>query len=102
MLEKEEKMEINDELIDHLENLSKLKLKSSEIEKMKTDMNEILEYMKLLDEVDVSGYGPIFTPMEDPMIPREDRSDQQDPSQILKLVPHLKDDLVLIPLIYAK
>lgn len=95
-------MEINDELIEHLENLSKLKLKSSEIEKMKTDMNSILEYMKLLDNVDVSGYDPLFTPIEVAMDPREDRSDQQESSRILKLVPHLKDDLVLIPSIYAK
>lgn len=95
-------MEITDELIAHLETLSKLKLKSSEIEKMKTDMNAILEYMKMLDEVDVNGYEPLFTPVEDSMTPREDKPDQQDPSQILKLVPHLKDDLVLIPSIYAK
>ncbi len=95
-------MEITDELIEHLENLSKLKLKDSEKEKMKIDMNEILEYMKLLDEVDVSGYDPLFTPIEDPMTLREDKSDQQDFSQILRLVPHLKGDLVLIPSIYAK
>ncbi len=95
-------MEITDELIAHLEMLSKLKLKSSEIEKMKTDMNEILEYMKMLDEVDVNGYEPLFTPIEDPMTPREDKPEQQDPSQILKLVPHLKGDLVSIPSIYAK
>lgn len=95
-------MDINDELMEHLENLSKLKLKESEIEKMKIDMNEILEYMKLLDEANVEAYEPMITPIEEPMTPRKDTSYQQDPSKLLDLVPHLKDDLVLIPSIYAK
>ncbi len=95
-------MEITDELVEHLEKLSKLKLKVKEIEKMKKDMKEILEYMKLLDEVDVQGYSPLFTPIENPMKLRKDEFVAEDPSKILELVPRLKGDFVSVPSIYAK
>ncbi|BBJ27400.1 Asp-tRNA(Asn)/Glu-tRNA(Gln) amidotransferase subunit GatC [Athalassotoga saccharophila] len=95
-------MEITDELVEHLERLSKLKLREEEIEKMKKDMKEILEYMKLLDEVDVEGYSPLFTPIEDPMRLRKDEPVTEDPSKILELVPRLKGDFISVPSIYAK
>lgn len=95
-------MDINDELMEHLENLSKLKLEESEIEKMKIDMNEILQYMKLLDESNVEGYEPMFTPIEGHMTPRKDEPCQQNASKLLKIMPHLKNDFLVIPSIYAK
>lgn len=95
-------MEITDELVDHLEKLSKLKLKNEEVEKMKKDMKEILEYMKLLDELDVKGYEPLFTPIEEPMKLRKDETAREDAKRILELVPRLRDNFVSVPSIYAK
>ncbi len=95
-------MEITDELITHLENLSKLKLTDEEIQKMKVDMAALLEYMKMLDEVDVKGYDPLFTMVEDPMELRKDIAEVTDPSKIFEQFPQKKDNLVSVPSLYSK
>ncbi|RKX53056.1 MAG: Asp-tRNA(Asn)/Glu-tRNA(Gln) amidotransferase GatCAB subunit C, partial [Thermotoga sp.] len=43
------KIEVNDELMDHLENLARLKFNEEERKIIMDDMRKILEYMELLD-----------------------------------------------------
>jgi aspartyl-tRNA(Asn)/glutamyl-tRNA(Gln) amidotransferase subunit C len=95
-------VKITNELIEHLEDLSKLELTDAEIEKMKIDMAEILEYMKMLDGIDVKGYNPAFTPIKASIELRKDLPHFEDPSRILELIPKMKDKLVSVPSIYAK
>lgn len=47
-------MEITDELVEHLANLSRLSFSSEEKEKFKKDFSNIIEYMDLLNKIDVS------------------------------------------------
>lgn len=58
------KIKINDELFERLERLAKLSLKPREREKLRKDLNEILAYMEMLDELDVSKVEPLYTPVE--------------------------------------
>ncbi len=95
-------MQINRELVRHLENLSKLRLKDDEIERIKKDMMDILEYMKLLDEVDVSGYQAMTSPIESPLKLREDRPIKFDASKILKEAPKLENNLIPVSSIHAQ
>ncbi len=48
-------MILDKEKIKHIAKLSQLKFCDSEIEKLGQQLSAILEYVKLLDEVDVSG-----------------------------------------------
>ncbi len=47
-------MEINDELITYLEDLSRLKLSEEEEEKAKVDLGKILNYIDKLNELDTT------------------------------------------------
>ena len=95
-------MEITNELIVHLERLAKIKLEEKEVEKIKKDMENILEYMKLLDEVDVQGFEPMRSPVEVKMEPRQDLPIPFDSSKILKEAPKLEDNLIPVSSIHAK
>lgn len=57
-------MKINDSILQHLENLSRVKIDDEERDGIKEDMNRILEYMKCLDEIDVESYDPMISPIE--------------------------------------
>ena len=48
-------MILNKEKIEHIAKLSELEFSDSELEKFSQQLSAILEYVKLLDEVDVSG-----------------------------------------------
>ncbi len=51
---------INREQILKLARLSKIELTDEEVEKYQTELSEILDYVELLDSVDVSGLKPTY------------------------------------------
>lgn len=95
-------MQITLKLVEHLEKLAKLRLKDDEVERIKKDMADILEYMKLLDEVDVSGYQGMTSPIETSLELREDQAIKFDASKILKEAPRLENNLIRVSSIHAK
>lgn len=95
-LERGIKMEITNELIKHLESLAKIRLKEDEVSKIKKDMSDILEYMKMIDEVDVSGYEPMRSPVENALELRKDVPVNFDASKIMKQVPKIKNGLIQV------
>lgn len=95
-------MQITLELVEHLEKLAKLRLKDDEIERIKKDMVDVLEYMKLLDEADVSGYQAMTSPIETSLELREDLPIKFDASKILKEAPRLENNLIRVSSIHAK
>lgn len=52
-------MEIDDHLIHKLETLSKLKLSTTEKEKLKSDLENMVEMFGKIAEVDTSGFAPL-------------------------------------------
>ncbi len=65
-------VKITDELVEHLAELARLNLSEEQKKLMKKDMQEILDYMTLLDEVDVSGVDPMYTPISNEAPLRKD------------------------------
>ncbi|GLR16246.1 Asp-tRNA(Asn)/Glu-tRNA(Gln) amidotransferase subunit GatC [Portibacter lacus] len=65
-------MEINDELINKLEHLSKLSLSEAEREIMKKDLGNILQMVDKIQEVDTSNVEPLMHVNEDVNVLRED------------------------------
>ncbi len=95
-------MKITDDLVEHLENLAKLKLKDEEVESLKKDMESILEYMRLLDDVNVEEYEAMRSPFEEEMKPRQDEVRAFDASKVLKEAPNLQDGLIKVSSIHGK
>ncbi|HOK87698.1 MAG TPA: Asp-tRNA(Asn)/Glu-tRNA(Gln) amidotransferase subunit GatC [Fervidobacterium sp.] len=91
---------IDDELIDHLLFLSRLSVDNKE--KLKNDLQEIVDYFEVLSEVDTEGLEPMYTPIEESAALREDRPQQFDNVEgILNNFPEKVGKLVKVPGIYG-
>lgn len=58
------KIVVDDNLIEHLLNLSMLKIDRSEYEKFRSQIQKILDYICMLDEVNTEGVTPMFGGIE--------------------------------------
>ena len=79
--------------IEHIANLARIGLSNSETEKCQKDLSAVLDWIKQLEEVDVSNIEPIshITGVENVM--RDDRStDFGKEEKIVKLFPEEKDN----------
>ena len=91
-------VKITDELVKHLQELARLKIPDGSVERLKKDMQEILDYMELLNEVDVSDLEPMYTPVEIKAPEREDVPDRfEDVDSIHANFPKEKDGHIVVP-----
>ena len=65
-------MMINEELLDKIAKLSRIKLNEEEKKKFLKQLNDILEAFKELEKVDVEGIQPSFQPIELKNVLRDD------------------------------
>lgn len=93
-------MTITDETIDYVSILAKLDLSGEEKEHAKTDMNNMLNYIDMLNELDTDGVealshiSPIYNVFrEDVVVVR----DQEDHDNILLNAPEQKDGCFKVP-----
>ncbi|MET3979457.1 aspartyl-tRNA(Asn)/glutamyl-tRNA(Gln) amidotransferase subunit C [Mucilaginibacter sp. UYP25] len=70
-------MTIDEQTVDKIAHLARLKLADSEKQGMIKDMNKILGFMDKLNEVDTSGVEPLVYMTAEPNILREDIIKQQ-------------------------
>ncbi|MBM7559150.1 Asp-tRNA(Asn)/Glu-tRNA(Gln) amidotransferase subunit GatC [Marinitoga litoralis] len=93
-------IEINDELIAKLEKLAMIKLSEEEKEIIKKDLNEILKYMEIIDEVDTSNVKPLFSPVEN-ILKNVFHLDEEKSSEVIKNIidefPKKKENLLKVP-----
>ncbi|HCZ05921.1 MAG TPA: Asp-tRNA(Asn)/Glu-tRNA(Gln) amidotransferase GatCAB subunit C [Thermotogae bacterium] len=90
-------MKINDDLFEKIERLAKLSLEPQEREELKKDLNEILAYMEMLDELNVSNVEPLYTPVESETSLREDQVKEFDNVQgIVGNFPEEEDGLLKV------
>lgn len=76
---------ISKEKVQHVAKLARLGLKGKEIEKMQKELSSILDYIKLLEEVDIAGVRPTFHSVPLKNIIREDRTDEENPKTVKEL-----------------
>jgi aspartyl-tRNA(Asn)/glutamyl-tRNA(Gln) amidotransferase subunit C len=81
-----------------LAQLARLELDEAEIDKFATEMSEILQYVEQLQEVDVKGLEPTHQVIGLTNVTREDvvRDYGYKPEDLLKNVPHVKDNLIKV------
>jgi len=93
---------VSDELLKHLEGLAKLELKEEERVGLKKDIEEILQYMTLLDQVDFDEE-EMISPVEKSLEPREDNFVQFEDSKLLRdLFPEREGNYLKVPRIYKE
>jgi len=83
--------------LEHLSWLSKMELSKEEKKLFQEQLNEILDYFKKLDELDLRGVEPLYHVVELKNVFREDEPKPYDPDKILKLIPKLKGRYVKAP-----
>jgi len=82
---------ISKEQVENIANLARLDLTKSEVSKMQKELAAILDYINLLNEADVSGVEPTFSPLGSVNVLREDKvvlSDKQVVSDMLSQAPN--------------
>ncbi|MBL5981721.1 hypothetical protein HWHPT5561_03090 [Petrotoga sp. HWH.PT.55.6.1] len=96
-------MEINTELIKKLKKLSNIELSPSEEERIKKDLNALLEYQKILDKIDVDGVEEMISPVEfSTSILRKDEVESfESRKKIINNFPENKDGFLAVPGIHV-
>jgi len=81
--------------VEHIANLAKLELGKKEVEKMQGEMNQILEYVEMLNQVDASKIAPTShsVPLEN--VYREDNP-EKDKSEMLNQAPETEKDFIKV------
>jgi len=89
---------ITEKEVKHIAKLARLGLSSNEIEKMKGELSKILDYIKKLKEVDISGIEPTShsIKIEDVMRDDESQKPKLKSRKLLDLAPETKEDYLKI------
>jgi aspartyl-tRNA(Asn)/glutamyl-tRNA(Gln) amidotransferase subunit C len=91
-------VKITEEEVLHISGLARLTLTADEIRKYRKDMNAILDYMEMLNELDTAGVEPTFHTRsitnalrEDEVVPSQERGDA------LLNAPKAQDGSIVVP-----
>ena len=66
-------MQVNDELVDHLANLSRLSFKPEEKEAVRVDLEKMISFIEKLNELDTTGVEPLLFMTDEVNVLREDQ-----------------------------
>ncbi|WP_129407911.1 Asp-tRNA(Asn)/Glu-tRNA(Gln) amidotransferase subunit GatC [Marinitoga lauensis] len=91
---------VTDELIEKLEKLAMIKLSENEKEVIKKDLNDLLKYMEMIDEIDTKDVKPLFSPIEN-ILKNIFHEDKAKSNEVLKNIinefPNKRNDLLKVP-----
>ncbi|MCX7653701.1 MAG: Asp-tRNA(Asn)/Glu-tRNA(Gln) amidotransferase subunit GatC [Fervidobacterium sp.] len=93
-------IKIDDKLIQHLSKLSRLTV--SDIQKLKNDLQKILDYFEILSEVNTENVEPMYTPIEESFEPRSaEPKSCENVQEIIDNFPDRVGRLIKVPGIYG-
>tara|TARA_E500000331_G_scaffold322721_1_gene337797 strand:+ start:251 stop:541 length:291 start_codon:yes stop_codon:yes gene_type:complete len=96
-------MEVNNKLIQDIAKLSKLKFDDSEEEKMKADLEKMLDFVDKLNEIDTEGVDPLIYMSEEVNVLREDKvTEETSQKDALKNAPEKDSDYFKVPTVLKK
>lgn len=90
---------IKKEEVEHIAKLARISLNPKEIEQMQKELSSILDYFKLLNELDVSKVNPAFYSIPLKNVTREDivkEIDKDEKDKILEQVPLKKEKYIKV------
>jgi aspartyl-tRNA(Asn)/glutamyl-tRNA(Gln) amidotransferase subunit C len=85
---------------EHIAELARLGLTEPEIKKFQKELSSILDYINLLDEVDVSNIEPTYHAFESKGVMRSDEVLSQDANKLIDLAPNKKDRLIKVKSVF--
>ena len=90
---------IDNNMMNRIENLSKLSLTEEERAKAMKEMDKILEYVSKLNEIDTDGVEPLVNVLPINNVLREDEVDEEDEAVERTIVngPVTKDNMFVVP-----
>ena len=97
------KNKITEQEVKKIADLSRLSLTKDELEKRTEDMNNILNYMDILNEIDTDGVDELVNvhDMKSPL--REDKFEESlDKDSVIKNSPESSNDYIEVPLVLKK
>ena len=96
-------MEVNNKLIQDIAKLSKLKFDDSAEEKMKADLEKMLDFVDKLNEIDTEGIDPLIYMSEEVNVLREDKvTEATSQEDALKNAPSKDSDYFKVPTVLKK
>ena len=96
-------MEVNNKLIQDIAKLSKLKFDDSAEEKMKVDLEKMLDFVNKLNEIDTEGVDPLIYMSEEVNVLREDKvTEETSQKDALKNAPEKDSDYFKVPTVLKK
>lgn len=92
-------MEVNENTISHLAELSNFALSKAEGERLMSDIRGIVDYISQLDELDTSNVEPTYQVFEMENVWREDEilPQEADREALLGLAKEVKDNQIKVP-----
>lgn len=92
-------MEVNQETVAHLAELSNIALTDKEKANLSHDLNHIVQYISQLDELNTDNVEPTYQVFEMENVWREDEILEQDasPEQLLELTQDVEDQQIKVP-----
>ena len=97
------KQKVSQKEVEKIASLSRLSLSKEELASHTEDMNNILDYMDLLNEIDTDGVDELVNvhDMKSPL--REDKFEESlDKDSIIKNSPESSNDYIEVPLVLKK
>ncbi len=96
-------MEVNNKLIEDLSRLAKLKFDKKSAEKMKGDLNKIIDFVDKLSEIDTDGIQPlIYLSKEENVLRADDVANEVSQENALKNAPEKDSDYFKVPTVLKK
>ena len=96
-------MKVNNKLIQDIAKLSKLKFDDSAEEKMKADLEKMLDFVDKLNEIDTEGIDPLIYMSEEVNVLREDKvTESTSQEDALKNAPEKDSDYFKVPTVLKK
>lgn len=96
-------MKINDAIVDKVAGLAKLEFKGQDKEAIKKDMERILDFMDLLNEVDTTGVAPLKYVTEGTLDLRKDEVESViSKAEALENAPAKDSDYFKVPKVLSK
>lgn len=91
-------MQITNELVSYVANLSRIKLDENEISEMQSQMSEIVNYMDILNQLDTENIEPLSHIFNITNIMRDDEvRDSYEREEILKNAPAHTEEAFIVP-----
>ena len=97
------KQKVSEKEVEKIASLSRLSLSKEELASHTEDMNNILDYMDLLNEIDTDGVDELVNvhDMKSPL--RDDKFEESlDKDSIIKNSPESSNDYIEVPLVLKK